>query len=151
VRYLLDECLSDLTAKTMAVFGAPDEFVYIRALPGGQGADDPDISTICADEGFSTLITINVKDFGARRAIYEKVITDGINVLVLRTRSRTGATTNNWQVRLLAGEYPRYSTLFNSATRATLAVLTESGVRTTTMDEIITEIEARDTGKRPLP
>jgi hypothetical protein len=135
----------------MAVFGAPDEFVYIRALPGGQGADDPDVSAICAEEGFGTLITINVKDFGARRAIYEKAIDDGINVLVLRTRRRTGATTNDWQVRLLAGEYPRYSTLFNNAAQATLAVLTESGVRATTMDEIMTEIEARDAGKRPLP
>ena len=77
MRYLLDECLSDLTARTMAVFGAPDEFVYIRTLPGGQGADDPDISAICVEEGFETLITINVKDFGARRLIYERLIADG--------------------------------------------------------------------------
>jgi len=54
-------------------------------------------------------------------------------------------------VQLLAGQHSRYSTLFNAATQATLAVLTEGGVRVATLDEIMTEIEARDTGKVPLP
>jgi hypothetical protein len=149
VRYLLDECLSDLTAKTMAVLGAPDEFVHILDV-APHGTSDLDIPTICRDKKFGTLITVNVKDFGARRHIYEAVVDAGINVLVLR-RQKHQATHNYWQVSLLARHYPAYRRLFDTAAEGTLGSLSDGGVRSLTLAQIMAEIAAEDSGKRHLP
>jgi hypothetical protein len=149
VRYLLDECLSDLTAKTMAVLGAPDEFVYILDV-AGQSLDDLDIPALCQAEHFDILVTINVKDFGARKPIYEAVIDAGINVLVLRPKK--GQPTNvHWQAGLLARHYPAYTKLFGTATEATLGSLSDGGVRQQTLTQIMAEIEADEAGKKALP
>lgn len=149
MRYLLDECLSAVTAKTMGVLGAPDDFVYILDV-AAPSTDDPDIPALCRAEQFGTLITINVKDFGARKHIYEAVINAGINVLVLR-RQKGQATTNYWQVALLARHYPKYRKLFDTATEATLGSLSDSGVRSLTLSEIMAEIEADEAGRKRLP
>jgi len=154
VRYLLDEMLSDRTAQTMSVFAAPDEFVYLLEVidrkPDGRTVDDPDIPAICKARGFQTLVTVNVKDFGARKHIYQAVIDAGINVLVLRTK-KGQATTIPWQAGLLTRHYPAYSRLFNTATEATLGSLSDGGVRRVTLSEIMAEIEADEAGKRSLP
>lgn len=133
----------------MGVLGAPDEFVYLLDVAAAS-TDDPDIPAICKVEHFGTLSTVNVRDFGARKHIYQAVIDAGINVLVLRRQKRQ-ATTNYWQVSLLARHYPSYKKIFDTASAATLGSLSDGGVRQLTMTEIIAEIEADESGKRRLP
>jgi hypothetical protein len=149
VRYLLDECLSDRTAKAMAVVGAPDEFVHILDV-APPSTSDLDIPAICRDKSFGTLITVNVKDFGARKHIYEAVVDAGTNVLVLRRQKRQ-ATTYYWQVSLLARHYLAYQRLFETATEATLGSLSDGGVRAVTLAQIMAEIADEDAGKRQMP
>jgi hypothetical protein len=149
VRYLLDECLSGRTAKTMGVLGAPDEFVHILDV-AAQSTGDLDIPALCKAEHFDTLVTVNVKDFGARKPIYQAVIDAGINVLVLRPK-KGQPTDNYWQVSLLARHYPAYSKLFGTATEATLGSLSDSSVRALTLTQIMADIEANEAGKKALP
>jgi hypothetical protein len=150
VRFLLDEQLSDLTARTMGVLGHPDVFEFINNI-GGQGTQDPDIPELCRSGSFDVLISVNVKDFGARRHIYEALVAAGVHVLVMRTKGQP--PTNYWQVSVLARHFQRYRKIFTGAESATLAVLNEGGVREVTLDELIADIEAEQQAKsrRRLP
>jgi hypothetical protein len=91
-----------------------------------------------------------VKDFGARKPIYQAVIDAGINVLVLRPKK--GQPTNvHWQAGLLARHYPACNKLFGTATEATLGSLSDGGVRQQTLTQIMAEIEADKAGRKALP
>ena len=149
MKFLLDEQLSDLTARTLRVLGHPDDFQYIGSV-GGQGTDDPDIPALCRSGGFDVLVSVNVRDFGARRPIYEAVVAAGINVLVMRPGPRQ-PTDNYWQVGLLARHFRRYRKLFSEAEAPTLGVLTDGGVREVSIDELIADINARQASRKRLP
>lgn len=148
MRYLLDECLSDQVAKSLNVLAASSEFVHLLDV-AAKSTDDIDIPAICKRESIDVLISINVKDFGARKHVYEAVIAAGIHVLVLRRKK--GPPDSWWQASLLTGQYPRYNKLFEYASEATLGSLSESGVRELTLAQIMDEIKAQEERRSPLP
>jgi hypothetical protein len=149
VRYLLDECLSGMAAQAMTVLAPSAEFIHLLDVAAMSTAD-PDIPAICKEGAFDVLVSINVKDFGARKHIYESVILAGIHVLVLRRQPRQ-PTDLWWQASLLARHYPKYSKVFRNASEATLASMSDSGVRELTFAEIMLEIAAQESGRPPLP
>jgi len=71
----------------MTVLAPSAEFAHLLDVAAISTAD-PDIPAICQRESFAVLVSINVKDFGARKHIYDAVISAGIHVLVLRRQPR---------------------------------------------------------------
>lgn len=149
MRYLLDECLSELTARTMDVLGAQHHFAHLLSVAPARTEDD-DIPRICQANEFGCLISLNVKDFGARKRILQAVVAAGVHVLVLRGQPRK-KTSTYWQVSLLARYFQTYTKVFAESTQTTLAVLNEGGVRILTLEQIVAEIAAHEAGRPAIP
>lgn len=146
MRYLLDECLCSQAAAAMTALAGDSQFTYLLDL-AAPSTDDLDIPRICALHDFNVLITANVKDFGARKVIYEAVMKSGVHVLVLRPGKL--ALDQYLQVGFLGRHYPRYNKLMSRATTPTLATVNEGGVREITLAEILEEIAGWERRDRP--
>jgi predicted nuclease of predicted toxin-antitoxin system len=147
VKFLVDEDLSETVAESVNPVGRPDghEFVHIRALGYG-GATDDEIPGICRENGFSALITLNVRDFGARRHYFAVLLDHGIHVVVGRHgRSRQLSAAN--QAALILNHYDAIVRRLRDADSPRLLRVTESAVVERDLDQLIHEI----TGGTGLP
>jgi hypothetical protein len=144
VRYLLDEQLHEVVAKSVALLGerAGDEFIHILSVRG-QGTKDPDIPGLCAEHGIGCLVTANVRDFGARKVYYQALLAEGLHVVVLRPGK--GQFYEEEQLALLSKSYRSIRSLLDSAAGPLLLVCTPSTVRDRSIDDLIEEF---DEGRR---
>jgi hypothetical protein len=149
VRYILDEQLSAKAAAAMSTLGAPDEYVHIHTIKPGR-SEDEDIPALSKEHGFDCVVSINVKDFGARKHIFEATLAAGRHVVVLRTQ-KGFATTSGWQVSRLALYHDKITRYLSRAEKPTLLSLTASGFRPMTLEQILAEIEDEASGKSKLP
>lgn len=148
-KYLLDEQLSpDVAAALMALSRTRgDEFHHVYDLSAG-GTDDADIPALCATEGIYCVISANVRDFGARKAIYIELMRAGQHVVVLRFGKARPIV--ELQMHLLSGALPKVRAILTSATEPTLIRVSASGdCAVRSIDELIDELTGAE--RPPLP
>ncbi|MDP9444132.1 MAG: DUF5615 family PIN-like protein [Actinomycetota bacterium] len=79
MRYLLDEQLSESAAKCLnGLVGRDPETVRHMTDLVPQGLEDDDIPPLCQQHGVATLITMNVRDFGAKKHYYAALLAHGV-------------------------------------------------------------------------
>jgi hypothetical protein len=147
VKFLIDEDLSKTVAESLTPLGRPDghEFLHICTLGHG-GATDDEIPGICQDSGISALITLNIRDFGARLHYFAALRDHGIHVVVGRpgkTRQLSAAK----QAGMILTNYDAIVRRLQDANSPRLLRITESGVVERDLDQLIQEI----TGAASLP
>jgi hypothetical protein len=150
VRYLLDECLNEVAAGALQAFGTRDghTFRYIASDEVGHaGALDGDIPSVCQSEQWDVLITANVRDFGARKVLYQALIASGVHVVVLRPPGKRPMD-EYLQASLLSRHYKAFTRTLQDRNAPGLLVITDSGIRERTLDELVQEIQAYE---RRLP
>lgn len=118
-------------------------FESLRAL--APGSKDPVIPDLCKEHGFDVLATANVKDFGARLPLYQRLLESGVSVAVVRPGRET--LTPEVQVSILS-LHSREIDRRLSGKPPTLLRITRSEVKERTLDELLDEILGSD---RRLP
>lgn len=77
MKALLDEQLNEASARALTSFsqslGLDDDYIHIYDLGAG-GMGDAEIPGLCRNHDVDLLITANVTDFGARKALYAALI-----------------------------------------------------------------------------
>lgn len=139
MRFLVDEQLSVVVARSLSTFGVA-EFSHIYDLGAG-GTLDPDIPPLCRRNKIEGLLTLNVRDFGARLFYYEALLAAGIHVVVERWKKPTQPDIGN-QVALFAMNYKSILHKLDESNGATLLVVTLSGVRQRDLADLVAEIQA---------
>jgi Domain of unknown function (DUF5615) len=144
VRALLDEQLNEASARALAAFslsrGRDDDYVHIYDLGAG-GMADAEIPALCKEHSVDLLITANVVDFGARKALYAALIDAGVSVAVLRPgRQRFDAEVQHAMLALHRATIVRR---LEEAHSPILLRVSFSQVVVRTLDELISEIEGQ--------
>lgn len=148
MRYLLDENLDGKTAAAMDAIAADnDGFAHILTI-AGEGTADEDIPTLCRQHGFEVLVSANVKDFGAKKLIYQALLKEGVNVVVIRAgKAKLKIAT---QLSILSGAYERVRMLFATADGPALIRVTAGGTaELRTLHALEEEFAAGE--RHPLP
>ena len=143
MRYLLDENLDRKTAVAMDAIAAPgDAFAHILSV-ADEGTPDERIPALCRQHGFATLISVNVKDFGARKVIYQALLDEGVNVVVVRAgKAKLKVAT---QLSILSGAYERVHALFAAADGPSLIRVSAGGAaQIRSLQELEEEFAAGD-------
>lgn len=116
--------------------------MHIRDDLGRGGAQDPEIPPLCRDEGIDVLVTMNVRDFGARKHYYASLIEHGVHVIVVRPGKLQPDA--GQQLSLGAGAHSGVRKLLASATEPSLVRVTHSGATVTSLQELLREIDGRE-------
>lgn len=140
MKFLLDEQLSERTARSLAAL-EDDEFEHILDSQE-QGAGDEEIPDICRQRGVDALITVNVKDFGAKKLLYEALLAQEISVVVLRPGKMKMDAVG--QAHLILDHFRRVQVILRDAVAPTLIVVTASEARSRGLDDLIAEFEPED-------
>ncbi len=119
-----------------------DTFVHIEDL-GALGIKDPKIPALASEHGCDCLITANVRDFGAKKFLFEELLGSGVHVAVLRPGP--GKFNGPIQTSLLMRNYEAIKSKTRKAPLPILMTVSPSGVRERTLDELVAEFDA---GKR---
>ena len=82
MRVILDENLWPETATSLNAFESRFDLHFQHINQIAPGAQDEDIPEICREQGAIALVSANVRDFGARRVIFEALLASGISVVV---------------------------------------------------------------------
>ena len=149
MKSLVDECLDPVLPDVLNPMGAAvgDEFVHLTSVAPA-GTDDLDIPAICQREGISVLITVNVKDFGARKVVYEALLEAGVHVVVIRPGKLKLHLPQ--QVALFAGAYERIRVLVDAADGPVLIRVTPGGAaESRTLEELLAEFDDSDRRRAP--
>jgi hypothetical protein len=138
LKVLLDENLwVDLPAALNVFLSRHDlDFDHINNI--SPGVQDPDIPNLCYEHGFAALVTVNVKDFGARRFIFEALLEAGISVVVLRPSKRV-VLTPEVQISMLL-RHLKSLARFLKRDECLLLNLTESGINPTDLEQLNNQI-----------
>jgi hypothetical protein len=114
-----------------------DEFLHILDI-AEPGAKDEDIPALCRQHGIDVLITLNVKDFGARKHYYPALLDAGVSVIVVRPgKQRLDA---GQQVALLSSHFERITRTFDEAEAPLLMRVTHSAAVVRDLEELIAEV-----------
>ena len=81
MRIILDENLWPELATALNAFEQRYHLTFIHINDIAPGAQDEDIPAICREQGATALVSANVRDFGARRIIFEALLEAGISVI----------------------------------------------------------------------
>lgn len=143
MKFLLDEQLHPTVAEVLTILGrsAGDEFVHICDI-AGHGTLDEAIPGLCAANGCRALLTVNHRDFGAKKALYEALLAQGIHVVVVRPGKHPWSP--DQQASLLAGKERAFVDLTRKAEELDERILvrvTPSDVKRRSLDELIREID----------
>lgn len=140
MRFLLDENLHELVAATMNVLGLEngDEFLHIVPV-AGFGKEDEEIPPICNEHGCDALITVNHKDFGAKKLYYQALLDSDVHVVVVRPGKMKFQP--HMQVAFLASAYPHARALIAEANECVLVRMSWSSAVVRTIDQILNEVE----------
>ncbi len=145
MKCLFDEQLNEVAAQTLNVLSAfyGHEIVHIDAL-GHAGMQDEHIPGLCASIAAQALITMNVKDFGARKVYFSALLDQGIHVAVVRPGKQKMDPPG--QVGLIAPALPRAFRLWGESNCPELLVVRQGGtVVQRTLEQLIAEVEAPKT------
>jgi hypothetical protein len=142
VRFLLDEMISEQVAPVLEAFARiyGDAIDHIVVVTGRQGTPDEDIPGVCAERDIDTLISINVKDFGAREVYFQGLLDCGIHVVILRAPKQSFDI--NLCVSFVTGHFPEIKRRLIRAAEPTLLSVTHGGVRDRTLKEVNQEFQS---------
>jgi hypothetical protein len=139
VRIILDENLWPELATALNAFEQRTHLAFIHINDIAPGARDEDIPTICREQGASALVSANVRDFGARRIIFEALLEEGISVIVPRP-SKRATLTPEVQMAMLFRHLQRIAAALSSSQSYLLLKLTEGGVTEVTLEQLSKEL-----------
>jgi hypothetical protein len=88
VRIILDENLWPELAAALNAFEPRYNLTFLHINEIAPGAQDEDIPKICRRHGAAALVSENVRDFGARRVIFEALLGAGVSMIVPRPSKR---------------------------------------------------------------
>jgi hypothetical protein len=145
VNLLLDEMFDAEIASALNVLAYRHRCIYSAIKTLGPRTQDPDIPRLCRERLMGCLVTANVRDFGAKLALYEALMAEGVSVVVVRP----GKTplTPEVQLSLLSLNVIRIAEHLQNASGCVLLKLDQGGIRERTLQELRDEIE----GKQKLP
>jgi hypothetical protein len=138
VRIILDENLWPETAESLNAFESRYDLTFVHINHIAPGAQDEDIPVICRDQGAAALVSANVRDFGARRLIFEALLEAGVSVIVPRP-SRRVTLTPEVQVSMLMRHIQRISSALHDTQEQILLKVTEGGVAEVSLEQLIKE------------
>lgn len=139
MRILLDEQLWPDLAPALNAFERRNQLIFVHIDSIAAGAKDPQIPDICRKHSVSALVSANVRDFGARRIIFEALLDAGISVVVLRPSKRV-ILTPEVQGAMLFRHLPRIASALRGAQQRILLKLTEGGIVETSLEQLHKEI-----------
>ncbi len=138
MRVILDENLWPETATALNAFESRFDLRFVHINHIAPGAQDEDIPEICRAQGATALVSANVRDFGARRVIFEALLASGISVIVPRP-SKRAALTPQVQVSMLVRHIERISTALHQARGQVLLRVSEGGVTEVSLEQLVRE------------
>jgi hypothetical protein len=139
VRIILDENLWPELATALNAFEQRYHLTFLHINDIAPGAQDEDIPEICRGHGAAALVSANVRDFGARRVIFEALLEAGVSVIVPRP-SRRATLTPEVQMSMLIRHIQRISVALRSSEDRLLLKLTEGGVTEITLEQLSREV-----------
>jgi hypothetical protein len=107
------------------------------------GTKDQQIPALCRESGHSALISANVRDFGARKPLYEALLEAGVSVVVLRP-GRGQVLTPEVQLGVLSQHSSAIGRMLSAAEAPVLLRVRQSGVVERTLDELRGEFEGTE-------
>jgi hypothetical protein len=138
---LLDEQLDSpdmKVARSLDIHGESYGLSFRSLRTEAAGLKDPDIPNYCSREGIDVLISSNIRDWGAKDALYRALIETGVSIVVLRPQARKSLTIDQ-QASLLIKHMRTISKHLHEGGQLLLRV-NESGVVRRTLEELRTEI-----------
>jgi hypothetical protein len=139
VRIILDENLWPELATALNAFERRYRVTFLHINDIAPGARDEDIPGICQQQGAAALMSANVRDFGARRVIFEALLEAGVSVIVPRPSRRT-TLTPEVQMSMLIRHIQRIASTLRSSQGHLLLKLTEGGVTETSLEQLSREV-----------
>ena len=140
MRIILDENLWPELATALNAFEQRYHLTFLHINDIAPGAQDEDIPDICREQGAAALVSANVRDFGARRVIFEALLEAGVSVIVPRP-SKRATLTPEVQMSMLIRHIQRIATALRNTRGTLLLKLTEGGVTQINLEQLSREIE----------
>ena len=142
MRYLLDEGLHETAAAAYNGIGVVNGDTFSHILDHVQaGTGDQAIPPLCRELSANVLITVNVRDFGAKKALYEALLASGIHVVVMRPGKVKFYPAQ--QAALFLVQYDRVRALLADAGTPVLIRVTWTSSVIRDLDQLIAEIEGK--------
>ena len=139
MRIILDENLWPELATALNAFEQRYHLTFLHINEISPGAQDEDIPAICRGQHAAALVSANVRDFGARRVIFEALLEAGVSVIVPRP-SRRATLTPNVQMAMLIRHIPRIASALRGNQGPVLLKVTEGGVTEITLEQLSREV-----------
>ncbi len=139
MRIILDENLWPELAPALNAFEPRYHLTFLHINDLEPGAQDEDIPAICREQEAAALVSANVRDFGARRVIFEALLEAGVSVIVPRP-SKRATLTPEVQMSMLIRHIQRVAGALRSDQGPLLLKLTEGGVTEVTLEELSREM-----------
>lgn len=101
---LLDEQLDSpdmKVARALNIMGDSYDLSFRSLRTESAGLKDPDIPAYCEREGIDALVSFNVRDWGAKDALYRALIEAGVSIIVLRPQAKKSLSVDQ-QLAMLA-------------------------------------------------
>lgn len=144
MRFLLDEQLSPALGPALSALG--EQFIHIDELGGG-GSSDDQVVQLCRANDCEVLVTMNVRDFGARLYYYKALLDRGIHVVVGRWPRKGSQPDAGKQLALFAQHYGALKGKLLTADSPTLVIVRQSGIRVRDLSELVDEIDGTTSRK----
>ena len=138
MKVLLDENLWPELATALNAFEQRYHLSFIHINDVAPGAQDEEIPAICRELGATALVSANVRDFGARRIIFEALLEEGVSVIVPRP-SRRVTLTPEVQMSMLMRHIKGIAAALRSNRGRLLLKLTEGGIVEIGLEQLIRE------------
>jgi hypothetical protein len=138
---LLDEQLDSpdmRVARALDIIGASHDLSFRSLRTEAAGLKDPEIPAYCEREGIDALVSFNVRDWGAKDALYRALIEAGVSIIVLRPQAKKSLTVEQQlsvlskHLRVIGGHLHEGGNV--------LVRVNESGCRKWTLEELRKEI-----------
>ena len=139
MRIILDENLWPELATALNAFEQRYQLTFLHINSIAPGAQDEDIPDICRNLEATALVSANVRDFGARRIIFEALLNAGVSVIVPRP-SKRAPLTPEVQMSMLIRHIQRIANALRSNQSNLLLRLTEGGVTEVSLDQLTREV-----------
>lgn len=139
MRFLLDENVSHSIAPALRALGEPGEvYGHVLEVAGRPRVTDDEVVELCRTEGFDALITLNVRDFGARLHYYAALRDRGVHVVVVRPGKEQPDL--HQQMAMVCGQFNAVRRILDRAAGATLVKVTRTSAHERTLDELVNEL-----------
>ena len=138
MKIILDENLWPELATALNAFEQRYHLSFVHINDIAPGAQDPDIPDICTEQGATAIVSANVRDFGARRVIFEALLESGVSVIVPRP-SKRATLTPEVQMSMLIRHIPKVAAALRKGQGQLLLKLTEGGVTEISLEQLVRE------------